>query len=182
VFLTWLPSYLSDFSAFTLDQMALMTMLPLLAGVAGDTLGGVISDAIFQRTGNLRLARRTLLVVGLGGACAFIETVSSRLACLNLAAQATRGRCRPLARSAYAVFHTESLWFVEHAESLSAAPKSRSNETTDASILRELAEPVWNALKPNFPGKLSTGSVPLIMRNSHQRHTGSLIARVIQSQ
>jgi ACS family D-galactonate transporter-like MFS transporter len=72
VFLTWLPSYLSDSRGFKLDQMALMTMLPLLAGVVGDTLGGVISDAIFRRTGNLRLARRTLLVVGLGGAFAFI--------------------------------------------------------------------------------------------------------------
>ena len=72
VFLTWLPSYLSDSRGFALDQMALMTMLPLLAGVVGDTLGGVISDAIFRRTGNLRLARRTLLVVGLGGAFAFI--------------------------------------------------------------------------------------------------------------
>jgi sugar phosphate permease len=72
VFLTWLPSYLSEARAFRPDQMALMTMLPLLGGVVGDTLGGVISDAIFRRTGNLRLARRTLLVVGLGGAFAFI--------------------------------------------------------------------------------------------------------------
>jgi ACS family D-galactonate transporter-like MFS transporter len=72
VFLTWLPSYLSEARGFRLDQMALMTMLPLLGGVVGDTLGGVISDAIFRRTGNLRLARRALLVVGLGGAFAFI--------------------------------------------------------------------------------------------------------------
>ncbi len=72
VFLTWLPSYLSDARGFTLDRIALMTTLPLLGGVVGDTLGGVISDAIFRRSGNLRLARRTLLVVGLGGAFAFI--------------------------------------------------------------------------------------------------------------
>jgi sugar phosphate permease len=72
VFLTWLPSYMADARGFKLDQIALMTALPLLAGVVGDTLGGVISDAIFRRTGNLRLARRTLLVVGLGGAFAFI--------------------------------------------------------------------------------------------------------------
>jgi sugar phosphate permease len=72
VFLTWLPSYLSDARGFTLDQMALMTTLPLLAGVVGDTLGGVTSDAIFRRTGKLRLARRAMLVVGLGGAFAFI--------------------------------------------------------------------------------------------------------------
>ena len=72
VFLTWLPSYLSDARGFPLDRIALMTTLPLLGGVVGDTLGGVISDAIFRRTGNLRLARRTLLVVGLGGAFVFI--------------------------------------------------------------------------------------------------------------
>jgi sugar phosphate permease len=72
VFLTWLPSYLTDARGFRLDQIALMTTLPLLGGVVGDTLGGVMSDAIYRRTGDLRLARRALLVVGLGGAFAFI--------------------------------------------------------------------------------------------------------------
>ena len=72
VFLTWLPSYLVDARGFRLDQMAIMTTLPLLAGVFGDTLGGVMSDAIFRRTGSLRLARRALLVGGLGGAFVFI--------------------------------------------------------------------------------------------------------------
>jgi ACS family D-galactonate transporter-like MFS transporter len=50
----------------------LFTALPLLAGVVGDTLGGVISDFIYKRTGNLKLARRALLVIGLGGALLFI--------------------------------------------------------------------------------------------------------------
>ena len=72
VFLTWLPSYLSDARGFKPGQIALMTMLPLLGGVVGDTLGGVISDAIFRRTGSLRLARRAPLVVGLGGALVFM--------------------------------------------------------------------------------------------------------------
>jgi ACS family D-galactonate transporter-like MFS transporter len=72
VFLTWLPSYLSDARKFEHGQIALMTMLPLMAGVVGDTLGGVMSDAIFRRTGNLRFARRAPLVVGLGGALAFM--------------------------------------------------------------------------------------------------------------
>jgi len=72
VFLTWLPSYLSDSRGFAFNQMALATMLPLFAGVVSDTLGGVISDLVYRRTGNLRLARRALLVVGLGGACAFM--------------------------------------------------------------------------------------------------------------
>jgi sugar phosphate permease len=72
VFLTWLPSYLSDARGFRLDQVAFMVTLPLLGGAVGDTLGGVISDMIFRRTGSLRLARRALLVVGLGGAGGFI--------------------------------------------------------------------------------------------------------------
>jgi sugar phosphate permease len=72
VFLTWLPSYLAEARGFELKGMAIMTMLPLLAGVVGDTLGGVVSDQIFKRTGNLALARRSLLVVGLLGAFSFI--------------------------------------------------------------------------------------------------------------
>ncbi|MEO7954547.1 MAG: MFS transporter [Polaromonas sp.] len=72
VFLTWLPSYLKDARGFDMKQLALFTALPLLAGVVGDTLGGVLSDRIYKKTGNLKLARRLLLVVGLGGALVFI--------------------------------------------------------------------------------------------------------------
>lgn len=72
VFLTWLPSYLKDARGFDMKQLALFTALPLMAGVVGDTLGGVISDFIYKKTGSLKLARRSLLVVGLGGALVFI--------------------------------------------------------------------------------------------------------------
>jgi ACS family D-galactonate transporter-like MFS transporter len=72
VFLTWMPSYLKDARGFDLKQMALFAALPLMAGVVGDTLGGVVSDLIYRRTGDLKLARRLLLVVGLGGALAFV--------------------------------------------------------------------------------------------------------------
>lgn len=72
VFLTWLPSYLKDARGFDLKQMALFATLPLLAGVVGDTLGGVTSDYIFKKTHNLKLARRGLLVTGLTGALVFI--------------------------------------------------------------------------------------------------------------
>lgn len=75
VFLTWLPSYLKDARGFDLKQLALFTSLPLLAGVVGDTLGGVLSDTIYKRTGNLKLARRAMLVIGMGGALAFILPV-----------------------------------------------------------------------------------------------------------
>ena len=72
MFLTWLPSYLSDARGFNLDALAIMTMLPLSAGVAGDAFGGLLSDSVYRRTGNLRLARVGVLVTGLLGAFAFI--------------------------------------------------------------------------------------------------------------
>lgn len=72
VFLTWLPSYLKDARGFDLKHLAMFTALPLLAGVVGDTLGGVSSDFLYKRTGNLRLARNGILVIGLGGSLAFV--------------------------------------------------------------------------------------------------------------
>ena len=72
VYLTWLPSYLKESRGFDLKQLALFTALPLLAGVIGDTLGGVVSDRIFKATGRLRLARCSVLVVGMGGSLAFL--------------------------------------------------------------------------------------------------------------
>ncbi len=75
VFLTWLPSYLKDARGFDLKQLALFTSLPLLAGVVGDTLGGVVSDLIYKRTGNLKTARRAMLVIGMGGGLVFMLPV-----------------------------------------------------------------------------------------------------------
>ena len=72
VFLTWLPSFFADTYKVDLKKMALFSTLTLLAGVVGDTLGGVLSDFIYRRTGNLRLARLSLLIVGLGGAVCFM--------------------------------------------------------------------------------------------------------------
>jgi sugar phosphate permease len=72
VYLTWLPSYLKEARGFDLKQLALFTALPLLAGVVGDTLGGVVSDKLFKATGRLRFARCTVLVVGMGGSLAFL--------------------------------------------------------------------------------------------------------------
>ncbi|WP_350029831.1 MFS transporter [Caballeronia sp. INDeC2] len=72
VYLTWLPSYLKESRGFDLKHLALFTALPLLAGVIGDTLGGVLSDRIYKMTGRLRLARCSILVVGMGGSLAFL--------------------------------------------------------------------------------------------------------------
>lgn len=72
VYLTWLPSYLNESRGFDLKHLALFTALPLLAGVVGDTLGGVVSDRLFKWTGRLRFARVSVLVTGMGSSLAFL--------------------------------------------------------------------------------------------------------------
>jgi sugar phosphate permease len=72
IFLTWLPSYLVEFRHFTLVKVGLFASLPLFAGVIGDTVGGVASDWILKRTGNVKLARRSVAIVGLLGCAVFM--------------------------------------------------------------------------------------------------------------
>lgn len=70
VFLTWLPSYLQDVRGFPLASLALFAALPLAAGVVGDTVGGVVSDRVLARTGDIRRARGTQLAI-----CLVLSTV-----------------------------------------------------------------------------------------------------------
>jgi MFS family permease len=67
VFLTWLPTFLSTSYGLQLSSFALFTSLVLCGGVVGDTVGGVLSDRLLRRTGNVRSARRTTLLIGLIG-------------------------------------------------------------------------------------------------------------------
>ena len=72
IFLSWLPSYLVEFRHFTLIKVGIFASLPLLAGVIGDTVGGLATDWLLKRTGSAKLARRTVAIVGMLGCCAFI--------------------------------------------------------------------------------------------------------------
>jgi MFS family permease len=75
VFLTWLPSFF--FKSFHLDlkHSALFSSGVLLGGMIGDTIGGMISDWLYRRTGSLQVARRNLIVVGMLGALCFLIPV-----------------------------------------------------------------------------------------------------------
>lgn len=72
IFLSWLPSYLVEARHFTLLKIGLLASLPLWAGVIGDTVGGLATDWLLRRTGNTRLARRTVAITGLLGCAVFI--------------------------------------------------------------------------------------------------------------
>ena len=67
IFLSWLPSYLVEARHFTLIKVGLFASLPLLAGVVGDTLGGVATDWLMKATGSAKIGRRVVAIVGLLG-------------------------------------------------------------------------------------------------------------------
>jgi sugar phosphate permease len=70
MFLGWMPQYFKYNFKLDLAHSALFASSVFLAGVIGDILGGVVTDALLRRTGNLRVARRNMVVIGLLGALA----------------------------------------------------------------------------------------------------------------
>jgi len=72
IYLDWFPKYLNDYRGFNLKQMGVYASLPLLAGAAGDVLGGWVSDRCAERFGNLKVARRVVALAGFVIAAVFI--------------------------------------------------------------------------------------------------------------
>jgi sugar phosphate permease len=72
IYLDWFPKYLNEHRGFNLTQMGVYASLPLLAGAAGDLLGGTVSDRCAKRFGNLKLARRAVALAGFLLAAVFI--------------------------------------------------------------------------------------------------------------
>src|SRR5262249_25098037 len=66
--LNWLPSFFKDGYQLDLKNSALFASAVFFAGVVGDTVGGVVSDRILKATGDLKLARLSVIIVGMLGA------------------------------------------------------------------------------------------------------------------
>lgn len=64
VYLDWFPKYLNEHRGFDLKHMGMYASLPLLAGTAGDLLGGWTSDRWARRSGDLKSARRGVAMAG----------------------------------------------------------------------------------------------------------------------
>jgi len=75
VFQTWIPNFFVQNYGLNLGRTALFSTAVLFAGVIGDTFGGVLTDAVLHRTGNIRLARLGVISTGFLGACAFMIPV-----------------------------------------------------------------------------------------------------------
>ncbi len=68
LYLNWLPLFFKHAYDMDIKKSAIFASGVFLAGVVGDSLGGVISDAILARTGNMRVARLSVIVFGFVGA------------------------------------------------------------------------------------------------------------------
>ena len=64
VYIVWYPTYLLKARGMTLAEMGFYASLPLLAGTAGDLLGGWCSDLVLKHTSNLNLSRRWVAAAG----------------------------------------------------------------------------------------------------------------------
>jgi MFS family permease len=71
LYLSWIPQYFQHSQNRDLKQSALFASSVFLGGVLGDTLGGVVTDRILRSTGDLRLARSSMVAV-----CMFLSMLS----------------------------------------------------------------------------------------------------------
>jgi MFS family permease len=71
LYLNWLPSFFRNEYRLDLGRSALFASAVFFAGVVGDVLGGELSDAVLKRTGDVRKARLSIVVLGFG--CSFLS-------------------------------------------------------------------------------------------------------------
>jgi len=63
LFLSWIPQYFLHSHNLDLKKSALFASSVFFAGVVGDTLGGIVTDRILQRTGSLQRARSVMVAM-----------------------------------------------------------------------------------------------------------------------
>ena len=71
LFLSWIPQYFLHSQSLDLTRSTLFASCVFLAGVVGDTLGGIVTDKILKRSGKLRQARSFMVSV-----CMFLSMLS----------------------------------------------------------------------------------------------------------
>lgn len=68
LFFTWLPIFFLHGYGMNLKDTAMFSSGVFFSGVVGDTVGGIVSDGILRRTGNVEAARRNVIMGSLLGA------------------------------------------------------------------------------------------------------------------
>lgn len=72
LYLNWLPSFFLHEYHFNIKKTAFFAAGVFLAGVVGDTVGGILSDRILRKTGDVSKARVSVIVLGFLGSFCFM--------------------------------------------------------------------------------------------------------------
>jgi MFS family permease len=74
-FMTWFPTFLQKTRDVSLLGSGVLTTVAGVGGVIGSLTGGFFSDWLLQRTGNSRLSRQGIAVIGMGS-CSILIVLS----------------------------------------------------------------------------------------------------------
>ena len=91
LFLSWIPGFFYENYHLNLQSTAIFSAGVLFAGVVGDTVGGIVSDRLYRRTGSLVMARSYVMAFGFAGAFVFlipvilVHQLNVAAVCLSLA-------------------------------------------------------------------------------------------------
>jgi len=89
LYLNWLPLFFKNNYSLDLKNSAWLASAVFVAGVVGDSLGGILSDSIFRQTGSVRFARLSVILAGFVGALLslvpiiFVHDISVVALCLS---------------------------------------------------------------------------------------------------
>jgi len=75
LYLTWLPSFFVSEYHLDIKHSAMFTSGVFAAGVVGDTAGGLLTDWLLKRTGNVNAARRNTVILAYSGSFAFMALI-----------------------------------------------------------------------------------------------------------
>jgi len=75
LYLSWLPSFFVGEYHVDIKASAMFTAGVFAAGMIGDTAGGLLTDWILKRTGNINAARRNTVILGFSGSFIFMSLV-----------------------------------------------------------------------------------------------------------
>jgi MFS family permease len=68
LYLSWIPQFFLNHYQLNIMRSAIFASAVYVLGAIGDICGGLLSDALVRRTGKLRLARLSIVVIGFVGA------------------------------------------------------------------------------------------------------------------
>ena len=63
LFLSWIPSFFKGQFHLDLKKSALFASGVFISGVVGDTLGGIVSDKLYEKTHNPKFARCNMVAL-----------------------------------------------------------------------------------------------------------------------